>query len=235
MEINSLYSQKFYSNVFALNASVLPVFGAVHPSKYFVKNQDGKYVEVKSVELVKTLQRKLIGWLNKQHNDNLNIVSGRAASVKPVNASEKPLFSRLVRFFINRDEDYKKNPIARSFYDLNRQKGAESYILTGHSISIVEDAAKPIRNVKRDIKVDSNEISDTYGLDLDKTKRFVSENSNIALLEATKTYFHSAKSVIRRVLQKFDKKNSVFEAYFTPVIKGKKVKYELENATFNGS
>ena len=43
-------------------------FGAIHPTKYYVKLDDGAYHEVRSQKLIKSLQRKIITWLNKDYN-----------------------------------------------------------------------------------------------------------------------------------------------------------------------
>src|SRR5574344_1317932 len=204
---NSFYKSK--------NNNINPSFGAIHPSKYFLKCEDGSNVEITSGELLKTLQRKLVGWLNKLHNDATNIMNGKSPkTLKSEKPEEKALRERLVRFFLNHDNDYANTRVVRSYYPMNYAEKGKQFILTGHSIHFVDDAAKPIGQVKGDIRAKAEILSEYYGIGNTKAKNYVHGEQDFDLKLAQKHYYESV------------------EAYFTPKFKGKKIKYELVDAYF---
>lgn len=68
-------------------------FGAIHPTKYYVKLDDGAYHEVRSQKLIKSLQRKIITWLNKDYNS-----AQKSKKQAKETAQSKALRERIVRF-----------------------------------------------------------------------------------------------------------------------------------------
>lgn len=204
-------------------------FGAIHPAKYYVKMEDGYYHEVRSQKLIKSLQRKIITWLNKDYNS-----SQKGQKPTKETPASKALRERIVRFFNNRDTDYKKRPYTRSFYHTNSLGYVDTYILTGKSADIVENAAKPIEHVNRSIKQRADAIADFVGMDYSNAKKLSSKESEMELMIASRMYHDKARAAIRDILSKYSPENSRFDAFFVPHQKGKSVTYELVDAKFDG-
>ena len=110
-------------------------FQAVHPTRYYVRCEDGTFHHVVNSDVVKTLQRKLVTWLNKDYHDTIRLTTGKP--VKNESVGEKTIRERIVRFFRNRDIDYREKNIVRSFNTTNVLRETESYILTGKSANII--------------------------------------------------------------------------------------------------
>ena len=222
MKVNNVFQVSY-------NATVSkPSFGAIHPSKYYLKCEDGTFQEVVSSKVIKTLQRKLIVWLNKAHNDSLRVAQPAKKD------ADKNIRERLVRFFVNRDKDYRTKSYARSFFTTNRQKRNKAYILTGRSAEIVENAAKPIEKHHSDLKERAGIISDYNGIDFKEAKEYISKHSELERIAIIRDYHNKVRSTINKLLREYNPDNSLFEAYFVPHIKGKNIKYELVDAKFNG-
>lgn len=218
-------------NISAYNTQNVPKtsFGAIHPTKYYVKLDDGAYHEVRSQKLIKTLQRKIITWLNKDYNSAQK--SQKSTKETP---QSKALRERIVRFFNNRDTDYRKRPYTRSFYHTNSLGYVDTYILTGKSAEIVENAAKPIEDVNRSIKNRADAIADFAGLDYATAKKFATNDSEWERMIAARMYHDKARATIRNILSKYSPENSRFDAFFVPHTKGNKISYELVDAKFDG-
>lgn len=218
-------------NISAYNTQNVPKtsFGAIHPTKYYVKLDDGAYHEVRSQKLIKTLQRKIITWLNKDYNS----AQKNQKSTKETPQS-KALRERIVRFFNNRDTDYRKRPYTRSFYHTNSLGYVDTYILTGKSAEIVENAAKPIEDVNRSIKNRADAIADFAGLDYTTAKKFATNDSEWERMIAARMYHDKARMAIRNILSRYSPENSRFDAFFVPQTKGNKISYELVDAKFDG-
>lgn len=205
-------------------------FGAIHPAKYYVLLDDGIYHEVRSQKLIKSLQRKIITWLNKDYN---TAQKANKTTAKETEKS-KALRERIVRFFNNRDTDYKKRPYTRSFFHTNSLGYVDTYILTGKSAEIVENAAKPIEEVNRSIKNRADAIADSGVLDFSTAKKFASSESEWELMVAARMYHDKARAAIRNILSRYSPDNSRFDAFFVPHTKGNKISYELVDAKFDG-
>ncbi len=223
---------KVYNTTFQspyTNALSNPAFCAVHPAKYYLKCEDGQFHEVLSSKVIKSLQRKLVVWLNKTHNDSLR-------SIQPIHKTDvdKNIRERVVRFFINRDKDYRAKSYVRSFYTTNKERKTEAYILTGKSADIVEDAAKPIEMLHSYLKERAGVISDYNCIDLKEAKEFITKQAEVERMAVLRHYHNKAKFAIRRILQTIQPENSLFEAYFKPHPSGSSIKYELVDAKFNG-
>ena len=170
-------------------------FGAIHPTKYYVKLDDGAYHEVRSQKLIKSLQRKIITWLNKDYNS-----AQKSKKQAKETAQSKALRERIVRFFNNRDSDYRKRPYTRSFYHTNSLGYVDTYILTGKSAEIVENAAKPIEDINRTIKNRADAIADFAGMDYITAKEFAANESEWERMVAARMYHDKARATIRHLL-----------------------------------
>lgn len=204
-------------------------FGAIHPTKYYVKLDDGAYHEVRSQKLIKSLQRKIITWLNKDYNS-----AQKSKKQAKETAQSKALRERIVRFFNNRDSDYRKRPYTRSFYHTNSLGYVDTYILTGKSAEIVENAAKPIEDINRNIKNRADAIADFAGMDYTTAKKFAANESEWERMVAARMYHDKARTTIRNILSRYSPENSRFDAFFVPHTKGNKISYELVDAKFDG-
>lgn len=208
-----------------------PSFTSVHPTVYFVRNQDGKYVQVTAKDTVKTLQRKIITWLNKAYNDANNVRNGKVPkSSKSESNEDKILKMKLVRFFQMNDPDYAKKPFVRSYYTENQNGRMYSFILSGPSCDLVEAAAKPIGQARGAIKTKKDNIKSYFGIDEQKAKSYISKSDVNSISEAAKNYRSDAEKIIRNLLAQNRPKDMRFEAYFVPYMKGKEVKYTLSGA-----
>lgn len=218
-------------NISAYKTQNLPQtsFGAIHPTKYYVKLDDGAYHEVRSQKLIKSLQRKIITWLNKDYNS-----AQKNQKQTKETPQSKALRERIVRFFNNRDTDYKKRPYTRSFYHTNSLGYVDTYILTGKSAEIVENAAKPIEDVNRSIKNRADAIADFAGMDYTTAKKFATNESEWERMIAARMYHDKARATIRNILSRYSPENSRFDAFFVPHTKGNKISYELVDAKFDG-
>lgn len=224
---------------FSINtqSSVKPSFGAVHPAKYYIKCQDGVFREVSTAKTVKSLQRKLVTWLNKLHHDSKRIVNGEAPRViKSETEKDKTLRERLVRFFTNRDKDYAERNVVNSFYENLEDGNINSYIFTGNSIDVIQNVAKPLGQIRGDIRERKNILTMYHGVDFNQADKYLPSAMVNDESIASKNYFNKVKNFIKKVFSNPNSQsvNSLFEAYFIPHIKGKNIKYELVDAKFNG-
>lgn len=220
----------YYMQIDGLKNSAMS-FQAIHPARYYVRCEDGRFHHAVSGDVVKTLQRKIVAWLNKDYNDEIRLTTGKP--VKKESIGEKAIRERLVRFFINRDTDYRTKRVVRSFNTTNSLRETESYILTGKSAEIVENEAQSIRNFHGDIRDRAEGISEYYGIEVDKVKKYISDKAESQEMAVKRGYHDNLKKLINKFLQMFDPKNSLFEVYFIPKVKGKNVKYELVDAKLN--
>lgn len=206
-------------------------FGSIHPVRYFMKCENGEYVQVKSPKVIKTIQRKLVTWLNKFHNESAN--GTKVKTKKTESEQDKSLRERLVRFFVNHDWDYRQNKIVRSFYHSEHQGETMPYIITGQTTGYVDDAAKSIERKYADIKDKADIISEYYGIPLDEAKQYLPKSDSSELSKVKKNYCKTIANVIKNILRQKNPSDKTLNAYFTPHIKGKNIKYELTNATFD--
>ena len=209
-------------------------FTGIHIARYFVKDSNGDFYNVTSRKEVKKMQRKLITWLNKGTLDNQKKIKG--LPTKKQNPKTKPLADRLVTFFLRRDNDYAQRRMAKSFYTTNSLRQTESYILTGDSIKIIEDAAALIENARHYIKHKAGVISEYNGIKLEDARKFISHEEELEIMEAASKYHQRAKSTIRQLLATYNPRNMRFDAYFEPKINKSKseIDYVLVDAKFDG-
>lgn len=206
-------------------------FTSVHPTVYFVKQKDGKYVQVTAKDTIKTLQRKIITWLNKAYNDANNMRNGKVPKASKSESNEdKILKMKLVRFFQMNDPDYAKRPFVRSYYTENQNGKMYSFILSGPSCDLVEAAAKPIGRARGVIKTKKDNIINYFGVDEQRAKNYISRSEVNSIGEAAKNYRSDAEKIIKNLLSQNRPKDMRFEAYFAPYMKGKEIKYNLEGA-----
>lgn len=210
-------------------------FGAVHPVRYFIKCEDGSFHKVIESSCVKSLQRKLIGWLNQSLIAQNKISQGAVVKrVKNVSSEQKSLSDRFVRFITANDGDYAANKVARSFYTENSLKEAQSYIITGDTSQMVDEAAKPIGRARRDIKGKRDIIKHFYGISENEARSYVPHQDKQKEIQAVQDFNAIVKEIIHGILNKHDPKNSLLDVFFVPHInKGKSIDYEVVNAKFN--
>lgn len=209
-----------------------PSFTSIHRAVYFVKGNDGKYTQVSANSTIKTLQRKIVTWLNQSFNDAKNIRQGKSPKVsKSETADEKALKIRLARFFQLNDPDYAKRPFVRSFYTASKQDGRMiSFILSGPSCDMVEAAAKPIGQARGAIKTKKDNLSKYFGIEGQRANAYLTKSAENSVSEAAKNYRSDAEKIIKNLLSQNRPKDMRFEAYFVPYMKGKEIKYRLEDA-----
>lgn len=113
-------------NYSVLNNKSQPNFKAAYPVIHWVAETNGSYAPVVSLELTKKLQRTIVSLLNKSNK-----------------ISETPFGKNLINYISKCDIDYRRNNIARSFYD---KKGGWqgkfnpiSYLLTGEDGKVFEE------------------------------------------------------------------------------------------------
>ncbi len=227
--LNAGYVNREYSS----NKNV--TFGAVHPVRYFMKCDDGSFHKVVEPKCVKTLQRKLIGWLNTSFNEQNKISQGSVVKkVKNVPPEKKSLADRFVRFITANDGDYAANKVARSFYTENSIKEAQSYIITGDTSQMVDEAAKPIGRARRDIKGKKDIIKHYYGISEKEARSFVPHQDKQKEIQAVQDFNAVVKQKIHEILNKHDPKNSLLDVFFVPRInKGKSIDYVVVDAKLN--
>ncbi|MBD5402972.1 hypothetical protein HDR58_09305 [bacterium] len=210
-------------------------FTAIHPARYFVKNGRGDYEEVACSKKIRTLQRKLISWLNRNYNDNLRALDGKPKKqIKNETTNDKSMRERLVKFFMNRDSDYNQRRVVRSFYTTNSLREQEAYILTGNSIDIVDEAAKPIGQIRRELNSRKEYIKSYYKISDKEAQKYLSAEDIMAETRVGWAYHDTVKRTIREILSIFNPNNSHFDAYFESEQKGNSIIYKLVDAKFNG-
>lgn len=208
-----------------------PTFTAVHPARYFVSDEAGNWVRVDTKDLIRTLQRKLIGYLNYAYN-----LSRRAegAKVKKESDLDRTLRERLVRFFKNRDKDYCYRECARSVYDTTYSGDLVPYILTGNSVDAANENGKMVGKAKKFLKDKITHAKYQLNMTEKEAKNSLSGDDLYYRNDATNTYYRNIRSYISNVLKSGNPENSPFDAYFVARKKGKRVTYELVQATLNG-
>lgn len=205
-------------------------FKSIHYCRYFVKESDGQFRQVMSMEQTKMLQRKLISMLNKGLEEVKSSKSKIKKSSKTSSAQLKEVKDRLVRFFMNNDSDYSNKQVVRSFYS-ESLKSPKSYILSGDMVDFVDKAAKPIGKKKNLINQQLDKISEHYGISKDHAKSYL-QGSMMELRGVTGEYQTSVSNAIGKELLKNNPNDKMFDAYFVPVIKGNKIDYQLFHANF---
>lgn len=206
-------------------------FKAIHPTKFYVRCEDGKFHKVVDEDVIKLLRRKIVTQLNKDYYDKIRLTEGKP--VKKEAESEKSMRERLVRFFVNRDADYRENNIVRSFSTTDIYDEPEVFILTGKSTEIVNNEAKHFEDFHSDLRERAALLSDSYGIEVEKVKKYISDRSSYEKNAIARQYYDVLSSKIKKILKRFDPNNSLFEAFFVAKVKGKNVKYELVDAKFN--
>ncbi|MBQ8458590.1 hypothetical protein IJ541_00645 [bacterium] len=222
------------NNLYYSNPKREPSFGAVHPVRYFVKSEtDGGFHQVTELEILKTLQRKIVTWLNKDYNDAQRRKKGLSVRIPKVD-KDKPIRERIVRFFKNRVPDYLKRNQVHAFRKTNSLGEIESYLLSGKTVDMAADCAKPICFARHSAKERFDLIADSFGIDLKKAQEAIMADRDRDLKFAKAQYIEDLYSRIKQCLLSTDINNSHFDAYFVPLSKGGKTKYELVDAKFNG-
>ncbi len=229
MKIEGNFSQNAYSANCRMASS--PSFKAVHPTRYFLRLDNGSFVQVTDGNLIRTLQRRLITWLNKSE-----ILWHQTPANKPLTkASEKEhsLKVRLIRFFMSNDVDYSQKRVVKSFYSDNRHTNTtDSYIFSGHQTEILDTYAKPIGRLKADIKNKIAVVCEENFLTPQEAKLKLSGKEDNDLMSAKINYYDTINKYLSRNDVKANPRNTIFDAYFVPVKKGKKADYQLYNAEF---
>lgn len=230
MIVNNVYAKD--SSSYSAYSYAKPSFTAVHPARYFIFDDDaGNWVRVESHDLIRTLQRKLITYLNYAHNLSQKPAG---AKVKPESDLDKTLRERLVRFFKNRDKDYRHRNIARSVYDKTYSGNLNPYILTGNTVDVANENGKMIGEAKKFIRDKINYAKHQLNMTESEAKDTLTSGDLYYRKDASNTYYKNIRSYISSVLKSGNPENSVFEAFFVPRKKGKRTSYELVHATMNG-
>lgn len=204
-------------------------FGAIHPTTYYIKHSDGKFYRVTSNDTIESLQLYIVKMLNKNHNDSRRTLFSTPPTKE--SPSKKALRTRLVKFFVNRDDDYKKCDISAGFNQKGKQ---ECYLLTGDSVEITKQAAAPIEVFHHNLKIQAKQMATALGIKFEDAKKQLSEKHKFSLNSLKSKYFETVNDEIQKNLSQYNPKNSPFDAFFVEhKIGGKKV-YELVDAKING-
>jgi hypothetical protein len=213
-----------------------PSFGAIHPTRYFEMVDENTYRQIVDADLIKnTLQKKIVTWLNHDYNARMKLRNGSTVKSKPETPATKAIRERITRFFINNDSDYRKfgQDRASSYFNTNMNTGVmHSYLFTGESVNVLDVQAENIKNVQSQIKRLASDMQGYYGFKYDDAKARASKELEFDLAKAKSDYHEAVLSLLRDPKEKANPKNTVFNAFFLPITKGKKTTYELVNATF---
>lgn len=232
MNIQAVNGQNYRSNTIKST----PTFGAIHPCLYYLKTGEDSYKLITDADLIKNnLQRKLITWLNHNYNARIKVAQGNFGKPKAESMESKALRERLVRFFVNRDSDYRVagQDKAASYFNTDNTTGLlRSYIFTGPSVSILESLGDKIKNVQHQIKVLTRDLQDFYRLKYIDAKDKAAKELEPELMAAKSTYHETVMRLLQSKEAKSNPKNTMFSAFFEAKTKGKKTTYELINAKF---
>ncbi len=220
----------FNNQAYCSTTKTKPAFTSVHPALYYVKGNDGIYHRISNPKTIKSLQRKLVSWLNKSYNNTVNLQHGKSPRAAKPSSYDEVVVNEFVHFFKENDPDYAKKPFVRSFYSQNPNEKLQSFILSGQSSELVEEAAKPIGQARGAIKSRKNELHQYFGIDEQNAKNYIPKASINHLAEVTKDYHQKAEKIIRNILSQNRPRDMKLEAYFVPYLKGKTLKYELIDA-----
>ena len=153
-------------------------FKSVYPVTHWLKTSENNYVPVVSERLSHKFQNILIRLLN-----------GTGAK----NEERLALSERAKKFISNRDSDYAKNHVARSYYNKSTEfNEIPNFLITGNDVELFEKRyAKPIGKAKAEApriqdKIRSAEVSIaindyiTRGLNFVKSKfkKFIGRDGN---------------------------------------------------------
>ena len=215
------------------NVYKTPSFEAIHPVRYFLKDEYGAAKQIRDGKVIKLLQRRLITWLNKPSNNAIRRSQGKAPRAE--SAINRDLGQRFIRFFFNNDKDYSSKMLARSFY-LDRAHGeTDAYIFTGQSADIIDANAQKIVQAKSSINDKIGMICDQYGVSAEKAKSMFLGQDDVVLSDARRNYFHTIKEILGKRLAENNLKDTVLDVYYVPIKKGKNIDYRLENAMLQHS
>lgn len=203
-------------------------FGAIHPTKYFIKSPNNTFVQVTDTNTIKLLQRKIVGFLNKDANDRILTLQGKTP--KPETDEIKTTRKRLMRFFAAHDKDYEQRRMVCSFYD-TRYKGTLPYIFTGNSAEDVTNIAKPIGQLKSALHSKINSLRNRYGVSIEEARKMLPKEEE-ALYNAQSNYYRTLYRIINEEVKPDKIGNSNFNLYFEPVKIKRKTDYNLLNAMF---
>ena len=226
-------------NSYSINSrtnNINPSFTSIHKANYFVKWDDGHFYKAPN-EIVKKLQRSIIGMLNKDINE-LN--KPKKYTLAPKKEDKATLIKKaLVTLFKDNDSDYvitrqngRSYGMARSFYANNKLEDPDVYIITGSNMNIVENAARPIGKVWQKTNETADRISSDCGISYDKARELVIPKNEAELANTKKDYYEVVMNTIRKILSFNNPKDTEFNAYFVPVKKGKDIVYDLVDAKF---
>lgn len=208
-------------------------FGSIHPTRCFVKWDDGYYYQATEKEVIKDLKRLIVSLLNKNINNERRGVQPLA---KPTKAwiKKNALVERISKFFTNRDADYARHNEVRAFSRLNDNHKPEIFILTGKHIFIADDEGKNVGRIYRKSKEKAEVVSDNLGIPFEDAKKSVDMEFEHDLKLAKMNYFDKVEAQIKQILSVPNPSNTPFDAYFVAKKKGDKFVYELVDAKLNG-
>lgn len=211
-----------------------PSFSSIHPSRYFIRCEDGKFRQVTNNDTIKSLQRKIVGWLNKSLHDNKRLLEGRMAKVaKKESESAKSMRERLMRFFLNNDRDFSARRVVKSVYIDSTGGKVSSYILTGNTVDLAGDG-KSIGKVHSKIKESRDFARTYYGVSEETASKYTSAADARRLSQARADYHRQSEECVKKLMADEKVDRSTINLYFQPVINGKKKKglpeFELVNA-----
>ena len=169
-----------------------PNFKSVYPVVHWVAETNGSYAPVVSNEIAKTLNTKIIRFLNtsskliesRLHDLYTEIESNGKSNAKIDKEIAKLNLIKRVKTFISRkDPDYLKSPFARGFYDRsgglkNNEFDPLAYILTGDDANYFENNfGRPIGQIKN-LTDNSDEIEQAKFDYYKKGYKFVKQRAN---------------------------------------------------------
>lgn len=107
-----------------------PQFRSVYPVQHWILGADGKFSPVVTQDLTRTLQRKLIGFLNK--------------TIRLKNINQYSVMERVTQYLAQNDNSYSVQPLVRSYYshkpdEIKQKNNAVSYLITGADVEVFDD------------------------------------------------------------------------------------------------
>jgi hypothetical protein len=212
-----------------------PTFSAIHPTRFFIKCEDGQFRQVTNSNTIKNrLQRKIVTWLNKATNDRKRKLEGKTVKVnKNENPEERNLRDRLVRFVLRHDKDYASRQEVTSIY-LEPNGKFFSYLLTGDTVKCAGEG-KPIGKVLSEIKTKQDFMRTYYGYSNEQARSYITPNDEKKLKQVKEDYFRQSETAVRNLMANQNVDKSYLDLYFEPII-GKRSKtpkgFKLINAAF---
>ena len=184
-------------------------FTSANYVKYYVRYPGNNFNKITNEEIIKTLQKRIIRFLNK-FQKKTNVSCAKSSKV-----SENNLLDFATKLMLN-DKDYARYKLTRSAYLKDNQGKLLSYILTGNDAFLAEEEAK---NIGRTIRLIKN-LGD-------------SPNNKLKLLSAKTSYYNKIKTYIYNIFVTNKNNYNVIDLFFEARLDKKgKVTYNFIGENF---